>query len=192
PLPDLDAWNLDWRAGKGPDQCHRTRTEIVVIVFGFRRPVIPKRPFNTATHSPARSRLAGRFLLGEHGDGKRIFVVSPGRTALAVYHPAIPRPAEPSRRTRKPICFGVCRSGDSLYRLRCVASNVGCRAFALDADYPTAKLKIAADLAASERAESMARNGNTRHYRGNGYRLVGPSCARMGSDITARPGKRRT
>src|SRR5439155_24822588 len=60
----LDAWNLDWRAGKGPDQCHRTRTEIVVIVFGFRRPVIPKRPFNTATHSPARSRLAGRFLLG--------------------------------------------------------------------------------------------------------------------------------
>jgi hypothetical protein len=116
-LADFHAWDLDWHTAKCPDQCHRTCTKIVVVEFGFHRPVIPKRPFNAGTDGPARSGLAGRRLFEEHGDRKRIFVVSPGRTALAVDQPAIPRPAQPTRCARNPIRFSGCRSGDSYYRL---------------------------------------------------------------------------
>src|SRR5262245_63930814 len=49
PLADFHAWDLDWHTAKCPDQCHRACTKIVVVEFGFHRPVIPKRPLNAAT-----------------------------------------------------------------------------------------------------------------------------------------------
>src|SRR6266849_7726993 len=113
-------------------------------------------------------------------------VVSPGRSALPVYQPAIPRIAEPRRRARNPIRFSGCRSGDSQYRLVRVTFDVGCRSLALDADYPIAgKLKITTDLATAENAGCVTCNGNAGHYRRSGDRLVSPSSAHMSSDIAA-------
>ena len=88
-----------------------------------------------AANGPTRSRLAGRFLLREHRNGERIFVSSPGRTALAVYQPSIPRPAKPTRRSREPIRSSGYSSGDSQYRLGGVTFDVRSRSFAFDADY---------------------------------------------------------
>src|SRR5262245_27128549 len=58
-LLDVNAWYHFRDASNRPGERQIARVEVVVIILNFCRPVVPKRPLQTAANCPAWSRNAG-------------------------------------------------------------------------------------------------------------------------------------
>src|SRR6266480_4275250 len=83
-LLDINSRDYFRHPSERPRKCQRACAKIVEIVLEFGRPVVPKRPFETAADRPTRSCLTSFEMFREYGYIRGVLVASPRRAPLGV------------------------------------------------------------------------------------------------------------
>src|SRR5437899_839037 len=83
-LPDINSRDHFRHPSERPRKCQRACAKIVEIVLDLGRPVVPKRPLETAADRPTRSCLTSFDMFREYGYIRGVPVASPRRAPLGV------------------------------------------------------------------------------------------------------------